>query len=51
MDKFESIMDLGEERFKQMTKTIAPHADDEWRSNIIMTLKATTGHKWRCKDG
>lgn len=43
MDKFESIMDLGEERFKQMTKTIAPHADDEWRSNIIMTLKATLG--------
>ena len=43
MDKFELIMDLGEEKFKHMTNTIAPNADDEWRSNIIMTLKATLG--------
>ena len=43
MDKFETILDLGEERFKQMTKTIAPQADDEWMSNITMTLKATLG--------
>jgi hypothetical protein len=43
MDKFETILDLGEERFKQMTKTIAPQADDEWKSNITMTLKATLG--------
>ena len=43
MDKFETILDLGEERFKQMTKTIAPQADDEWTSNITMTLKATLG--------
>ena len=26
-----------------MTKIIAPHADDEWKSNITMTLKATLG--------
>ena len=43
MDKFKTILDLGEERFKQMTKTIAPQADDEWKSNITMTLKATLG--------
>ncbi len=43
MDKFETILDLGEERFKQMAKTIAPQADDEWKSNITMTLKATLG--------
>ncbi len=43
MDKFESILDLGEEKFKHMTKTIAPNADDEWKSNITMTLKATLG--------
>jgi hypothetical protein len=43
MDKFESILDLGEEKFQYMTKTIAPNADDEWKSNITMTLKATLG--------
>ncbi|MGB7968337.1 MAG: DUF1512 family protein [Methanobacterium sp.] len=43
MDKFESILDLGEEKFQHMTKTIAPNADDEWKSNITMTLKATLG--------
>ncbi len=43
MDKFESILDLGEEKFKHMTETIAPNADDEWKSNITMTLKATLG--------
>jgi hypothetical protein len=43
MDKFETILDLGEEKFKQMTKTIAPQADEEWKSNITMTLKATLG--------
>jgi hypothetical protein len=34
---------MGEEKFLRMTKTIAPHADDEWRSNITMALKATLG--------
>lgn len=43
MDKFESILDLGEEKFQYMTKTIAPNADDEWKFNITMTLKATLG--------
>jgi hypothetical protein len=43
MDKIESILDLGEEKFQYMTKTIAPNADDEWKSNITMTLKATLG--------
>ncbi len=43
MDKFESILNMGEEKFQQMTKTIAPNADDEWKSNITMTLKATLG--------
>jgi hypothetical protein len=41
--KFEKILDLGEDRFKQMVNSIAPNADSEWRSNIIMTLKATIG--------
>jgi len=43
MNKFESILDLGEEKFQHMTKIIAPNADDEWKSNITMTLKATLG--------
>ncbi len=41
--KLDRILDLGEERFKQMVDVIAPKADSEWRSNIIMTLKATIG--------
>ncbi len=44
MDKFETILDLGEEKFKQMTKTIAPQADEEWKSNITMTLKGNIGY-------
>jgi hypothetical protein len=43
MNKFETILDLGEEKFKHMTKTIAPQADEEWRANITMALKATLG--------
>jgi hypothetical protein len=38
--KFEKILDLGEERFKYMTDEIAPNANPEWRSNVIMTLKS-----------
>ncbi len=45
MRKFEKILDLGEERFKHMAEVIAPNATDEWKSNIIMTLKATIGIK------
>ena len=43
MKKFEMILNMGEEKFLRMTKTIAPHADDEWKSNITMALKATLG--------
>jgi hypothetical protein len=43
MDKFERILDMGEDKFVKMTKTIAPHADDEWKANITMAIKATLG--------
>ena len=41
--KFEKILDLSEDRFKQMVKEIAPLADKETKANIVMTLKATLG--------
>ncbi|KAF5083946.1 hypothetical protein DSECCO2_83070 [anaerobic digester metagenome] len=41
--KFEKILDLSEDRFKHMSSTLAPEADEEWSSNIIMTIKATLG--------
>ncbi len=41
MKKFEKIMELGEDRFKHMADIIAPNANDEWKANISMTLKAT----------
>ncbi|MBI5681094.1 MAG: DUF1512 family protein [Methanobacterium sp.] len=41
--KFEKILDLSEDRFKQMVSIIAPLADAETKSNIVMTLKATLG--------
>jgi hypothetical protein len=41
MQKFQKIMELGEDRFKHMADIIAPNADDEWKANISMTLKAT----------
>lgn len=41
--KLDKILDMGEERFKYMSQELAPDADDEWKSNIIMTLKATLG--------
>ena len=40
MRKYERILSLGEERFKRMAQVLAPKADEEWRSNIVMTLKA-----------
>ncbi len=43
VNKFEKIMELSEDRFKQMVKTIAPMADEETKANIVMTLKATLG--------
>ncbi len=41
--KFDKILELGEERFKDMAQEIAPEADEEVKSNIIMTIKATIG--------
>lgn len=41
--KFEKILDLSEDRFKQMVKEIAPLADEETKADIVMTLKATLG--------
>jgi len=41
MKKYEKIMELGEDRFNHMANIIAPNADDEWKANISMTLKAT----------
>lgn len=41
--KFDKILELGEERFKDMAQEIAPQADEETKSNIIMTIKATIG--------
>jgi len=41
--KFEKLLDLSEDRFKQMVKKIAPLADENTKSNLIMALKATLG--------
>jgi len=41
--KFEKLLDLSEDRFKQMIKAIAPLADENTKSNLTMTLKATLG--------
>lgn len=41
--KFEKILDLSEDRFKQMVKEVAPLAEEETKANIVMTLKATLG--------
>jgi len=41
--KIDKILDMGEERFKFMAGEMAPEADEEWKSNIIMTLKAILG--------
>jgi len=48
--KLEKILDLSEERFKQMVKVIAPMADEDTRANIVMTLKATLGIKSVAKE-
>ena len=39
--KLQKILEMSEDRFQYMALTIAPHADPEWRANIIMTLKST----------
>jgi hypothetical protein len=41
--KFDKILELGEARFKDMAYEIAPEADEETKSNIIMVIKATIG--------
>lgn len=41
--KLDKILDMSEKRFKYMAQELAPEADDEWKSNVIMTLKATLG--------
>lgn len=41
--KFEKLLDLGEDRFRQLVKTIAPLADENTKSNLVMTLKGTLG--------
>jgi hypothetical protein len=41
--KFEKILDISEDRFKQMVKEIAPLADEETKANIVMTIKGTLG--------
>lgn len=43
VNKFEKLLDLSEDKFKQMVKVIAPMADEETKANIVMTLKATLG--------
>lgn len=43
VNKLDKILDMGEDRFKAMADEIAPEADDEWKYNIIMTLKAVLG--------
>ncbi len=41
--KMDKILERSEDNFKHMAEELAPEADDEWKSNIVMTLKATMG--------
>lgn len=41
--KLEKILQMSEEHFQYMAHQVAPQANEEWRSNIIMALKATLG--------
>ncbi|HMK54837.1 MAG TPA: DUF1512 family protein [Methanobacteriaceae archaeon] len=41
--KYQKILELSEDRFEYMAQELAPEADPEWKSNIIMTLKSTLG--------
>jgi len=43
VQKLDKILEMSEAGFKHMADELAPEADDEWKSNIIMTLKATLG--------
>ncbi|HTX61562.1 MAG TPA: DUF1512 family protein [Methanobacterium sp.] len=43
VQKLDKILEMSENSFKHMAEELAPEADDEWESNIVMTLKATLG--------
>jgi hypothetical protein len=43
VSKLDKILEMSEERFQYMASEVAPEADDEWKSNIIMALKSTLG--------
>ncbi|MDP3066308.1 MAG: DUF1512 family protein [Methanobacteriaceae archaeon] len=43
VEKYQKILELSEDRFEGMAQNLAPEADSEWKSNIIMTLKSTLG--------
>lgn len=43
VEKYRKILDLSEDQFQRMARELAPDADSEWISNIIMTLKSTLG--------
>jgi hypothetical protein len=43
VEKYRKILDLSEDHFQRMAQELAPEADPEWISNIIMTLKSTLG--------
>lgn len=45
VEKYRRILDLSEDHFQRMAQELAPEADPEWISNIIMTLKSTLGLK------
>ncbi|MEN6329534.1 MAG: DUF1512 family protein [Methanobacteriaceae archaeon] len=45
VEKYRKILDLSEDHFQRMARELAPEADPEWLSNIIMTLKSTLGLK------
>jgi hypothetical protein len=45
VEKYRKILDLSEDHFQRMARELAPEADPEWTSNIIMTLKSTLGLK------
>jgi hypothetical protein len=40
VEKYRNILDMGEENFHRMASELAPGADEEWISNIIMTIKS-----------
>jgi hypothetical protein len=43
MEKYRMILDLSDDHFQRMAWELAPGADQEWTSNIVMTLKSILG--------